>query len=118
MIGRALDSSNDIIVENGAFKLVEDGAEVVQHVRTRLLFYKNEWFLNRNSGVAYFQEIFVKPSNPAATESIIKTEIIRTPGILSLITFAMEFDSVSRKLSITFTAETEFGIIDEVTINV
>lgn len=44
MIGRALDSNNDLIIEGGQLKLVSDGAEAIQHVRTRLQFYLEEWF--------------------------------------------------------------------------
>ncbi len=118
MIGRALDSNNDLIVENGAFKLVQNGSEVVQHVRSRLLFYKNEWFLDRSAGVPYFEEVFVKPSRPDNVESILKSEILQTPGVLSLIEFTMDYDSQTRKLTVTFTAETTYGLIEGETINV
>jgi hypothetical protein len=120
MIGRGLDSNNDLIVENGQFKLVEDGAEVVQHVRTRLLFYKEEWFLNLQAGVPYFQEIFIKPASLANTESIIKSKILNTRHIESLTEFEMQYDNLSRKISISFSAITSFGTIDneKVTINV
>ena len=55
MIGRALDSNNDLVVQPGKLKTVEEGAEVVQHVRSRLLFYLGEWFLDIHAGVPYFK---------------------------------------------------------------
>lgn len=121
MIGRALDSNNDLIVSQGRLKIVEDGAEAVQHVRSRLLFYLEEWFLDLDAGTPYFQQIFVKPANLANIESIIKTRILNTPEILKLIDFSMDYEGgSSRKLSISFSAETTYGIIDneKVTINV
>jgi len=121
MIGRALDSNNDLIVEGGQLKLVEDGAEVVQHVRSRLLFYQEEWFLDLQAGTPYFQQIFVKPSNLANIESIFKTRILETPGVESLTEFEMDYDGGSvRKLTVSFSAQTTFGSIDneKVTINV
>ena len=120
MIGRALDSNNDLIVSSGQFKLVEEGAEVVQHVRTRLQFYMEEWFLNLDSGVPYFQQIFVKPANLSNIESIFKSEILNTSGVLKLTEFTMSYEGgSSRKLTVTFSAETTYGTInnDEVTIN-
>ena len=120
MIGRALDKNNDLIIEQGSLKLVEDGAEVVQHIRTRLQFYRGEWPLNINSGVPYFQEIFTKPINLASIESTFKSIILNTPGVVLLVTFSLEYIGNSeRKLYVNFSAETSFGFIDnaEVTIN-
>lgn len=114
MIGRALNKNNDLVIEDGEFKLVRDGAEVVQHVRTRLQFYANEWFLDLTAGTPYFEQIFIKPVDLANVESILKTRILQTPGVLRLIDFAMSYIGESqRKLTVTFSAETEYGIIDD-----
>lgn len=121
MIGKALDSNNDLIIENGSFKIVDKGAEVVQHVRTRLLTYLNEWFLDRESGVPYFEQVFIKPVNLNNVESILKTTIIRTPGVSELTEFQMVYNIIpDRKIFISFAAETIYGTInnEEVTINV
>jgi hypothetical protein len=120
MIGRALDSNNDLIVENGQLKLVSEGAETVQHVRTRLLFYMEEWFLDLQAGTPYFQEIFTKPANLANIESIFKSRILNTPGVERLTQFAMEYEGNStRRLTVSFSAETIYGTLDQekVTIN-
>jgi hypothetical protein len=121
MIGRALNSSNDLIIENGSLKLVSEGAETVQHVRTRLLFYMEEWFLDLESGVPYFQEVFTKPANLANIESIFKAKILNTPEVESLLEFSMDYQGESsRLLTVSFSAETTYGTIDneKVTINV
>lgn len=121
MIGRALDSNNDLIIERGQFKTVEDGAETVQHVRTRLQFYFEEWFLDLKAGTPYFQQIFTKPANLANIESIFKSRILNTPGVLMLTEFSMDYEGGStRRLSISFSAETTYGVInnEKVTINV
>lgn len=120
MIGRALDSNNDLIVTGGRIKVVDQGAEVVQHVRTRLLFYKEEWFLNQNAGIPYFQEIFTKPTNLANIESIFKSAILNTPGVRKLNEFSLEYEGASsRQLTVFFSAETIYGVVDneKVTIN-
>ena len=121
MIGRALDSNNDLIVNDGRLKIVKDGAEIVQHVRTRLLFYLNEWFLDLNAGTPYFQQIFTKPVNLSNVESILKSRILNTPGVNRLIEFSMDYvGGNERKLTINFSSETDYGFIDktEVTVNV
>ena len=121
MIGRALDSNNDLIIESGKLKLVEEGAETIQHVRTRLQFYMEEWFLDLQAGTPYFQQIFTKPVNLANIESIFKARILGTPEVERLIEFSMDYEGASsRKLTISFSAETTYGTIDneKVTINV
>lgn len=120
MIGRALNSKNDIFLDNGSFAVVRDGPEIVQHVRTRLLFYLEEWFLDKNAGTPYFQEIFRKPANIANAESRIKERILGTPGVLRLLNFTMDYQGANqRRLSVSFSAETTAGTIDntKVTIN-
>tara|TARA_R110000782_G_scaffold21181_2_gene57112 strand:- start:653 stop:1018 length:366 start_codon:yes stop_codon:yes gene_type:complete len=121
MIGRALDSNNDLLISEGRFRVVQDAPEIIQHVRTRLQFYLEEWFLNLNSGTPYFQQIFTKPVNLANIESILKVRILETEGILKLTEFSMTYEGgSSRQLSVSFSAETTSGTIDnnEVTINV
>lgn len=121
MIGRALDSNNDLIVKGARLQLVEDGAEVVQHVRTRLQFYLEEWFLDILSGTPYLQQIFTKPVNLANIESILKTKILNTPEVLRLNEFTLNYEGgSSRLLTASFSADTTFGVIDKekVTINV
>jgi len=121
MIGRALDKNNDLVVLSGTLKTVSDGAEIAQHVRTRLLFYFEEWFLNIQSGTPYFEQIFTKPANLANIESILKTRILSTPGVEKLLEFSMVYEGgSSRELVVFFSAETNFGVIDNegVTINV
>ena len=121
MKGHALNSSNDIFVgPDGSLAMVEDGPQTVQHVRTRLLFYRNEWFLDLQAGTPYFEDIFVKPVDLGRVEGIIKSRILETPGVAQLTQFFLEFDEVTRQLDIRFSAETSFGSIDneEVTINV
>ena len=120
MIEKALDSNNDILIKNGTFATVTDGAQVVQHVRTRLQFYLEEWFLDKTVGTAWFQEIFVKPFNTIVAESIIKARISETPELSQITEFFMDLEDPStRILKVTFSAETSFGLInsEEIFIN-
>lgn len=112
------DSSSEFIIEKGEFVLVEDGAQVVQNVRERLLSYREDFFLDRTQGLPYFQTMFTKPFNLNLTESLLKAEILDTEGVESLLSFATEFESNTRKLTVTFTFQTAFGSVEGVTINV
>lgn len=108
----ALNSSNDIFLTNGRIQRVSEGAQVLQNVRCRLLTYLGEWFLNTQVGVPYFQEIFTKPANLARAESVIKRTILRTTGVEQIISFQLNFNRTTRRLSVEFEAATTFEDIN------
>lgn len=119
MIGHALNSSNDFIIEGGQRKTVRDGAEVVQHVRSRLMLFEEEYALDKTQGTPWYQEVFVRPANLRLVESIIKERILGTDGLDRIIEFNIDsFDAQTRKLTISFSAETTYGLIEGETINV
>jgi hypothetical protein len=113
MISLALNASNDLELDEltGTIKMVSDGDEVCQQVRTRLLFYLGEWFLDTTVGIPYFQEVFTKPAIISLVESRLKDEIISTPGVLSLDSFATNFNSTTRALTVSFSATTIYGSV-------
>ncbi len=121
MIERALDSNNDILIRNGSFATTKDGAQVTQHVRTRLQFYLEEWFADKRAGTPWFQEVFIKPFNVGAVENIIKLRIANTPELDRIIEFSMAVPTpANRQLIVSFSAETTFGVInsDEFFLNI
>ena len=109
MISRSLNTCNDLFLLNGRISTIQDGEEVLQHVRTRLLTYQGEWFLDTAAGIPYLQRILLKPANLSATESLIKSEILQTPGVDGLSSFGLEFNKTTRTLNINFTAQTTYG---------
>ncbi len=111
MISRALNIDNDLCLRNGSIATVTDAEQVAQHVRTRLLFYLGEWFLDLLKGLPYLQQIFVKPANLPLVESLLKAEIARTPEVNRLISYEMEFNKSTRVLRVAFSAETIHGVI-------
>lgn len=117
MKSRALNADNDIFKERGAIALVSDGAEVVQHVRSRLLFYYQECVWDTEAGVPYFQRIFQKPADLSGAEAILKAEIIQTPGVAELLDFGLEFNRQTRFLRVTWQARTTYGSVVGATLN-
>lgn len=101
MIGYALDSNNDLIIRDGTFLLVEGAAQTVQAVRSNLLAYKGEWFLDTEDGVPYFEKIFTRPADLANIESIIKATILNTEGVSGIVEFQTSYDRESRGLTIS-----------------
>ncbi len=114
----SLNSDNDIYLDGGRFVLIEDGAQVAAKLRTNLLTYLGEWFLDLNTGVPYFQEIFVKPVDLANVESILKQTILTTDGVESLTTFETSFDGVLRSFAVQAQVKTIYNTVEEIQVNV
>jgi len=114
----ALDSNNDMYAENGAIKRVLSGAQVVQNVRTRLLTSFSECFLDTTRGVPYFEEILVKPVNLPGAESILKQTISETNGLEELVSFQLQFESATRRLTVIYSATTTAGDAVDATVNI
>jgi len=119
-VSLGLNNNNDIFADQGRIRRVSDGAQISQAVRNRLLMYYGEWFLDTTSGVPYLESVFTRPTDLVVAESIIKSVIVNTPGILSLNEFDMEYNATEdkpvRRLRISFEAESEYGIIENATI--
>jgi len=108
---------------NDAHDMYRNGDEIArlsgieqlrQSIKTRLLFFFNEWFLDSRAGVRWYQEIFVKPANIVIAEALIKKEILETEGVIALLSFDVEFDTSNRHMKVlSFSAKTTYGIIEE-----
>ncbi len=114
----ASDESNNFIIKNGEFVLVEDVDQLVQNVRERLLSYRSDYFLDSTHGLPYIEVIFAKPFNIINAESAIKAEILADSEIEELTSFSSEFDSITRKFTVTVSCTTVYGELNGVTLNV
>ena len=112
MIDIKLDpQTHDIVIHND-LSFVKDIDYVTQKLKLNLWFFLGEWFLETSKGIPYIQEIMGKDTNISQVEAIIKTEILRTPYVNELSKFDLTIDRAQRKMFITFTVNTDFGITD------
>lgn len=103
MIDIKLDPiTNDLVIEDYDFSLVESHQQISQNLSIRLKFFLGEWFLDIFEGVPYYQEIFVKNPNLILIENSIKEEIITTRGVQEIISFSSRYDRQKRLYSIVF----------------
>lgn len=117
--GKDLPASfNDWTVDpaTGTLAVVRDAAAVGQHVRARILAWKNEWFLNPDAGIDWTRYVLGRPpAEREIAEATIKREILATPGVVSILAFESEYDRRSRGLRLTkVTLQTVFDDIADV----
>ena len=102
-------TEHDLVIENHDLQLIDGDDEIRQRLKTRLLLFRGEWFLDTTVGVPYYQDILVKNPNLGNVDAIFKAEILDTVGVNQLIEYQSEYDNSLRKLNVTFTVSTENG---------
>jgi hypothetical protein len=106
--------THDLVVTGGDLELAIDAA---QAVKIRLLFFRDDWFLNRAIGVPYFDQVFVKNPRAEHLAAIYREEIAATPGIVRVDDVNVSIAPQTRRLSVDWSAvttETEIGSVVEV----
>lgn len=76
--------------------------EVAQRLRVRLSSFKGDWFLNLNSGIPFYERVFVKGVDEGLIRSIFYQAILGTAGVSNLISLTYSHDKATRVLSIAF----------------
>lgn len=111
-----LGADGDLVVTAGDLVCVSGAEAIVQAVRSRLQFFKGEWFLDLDAGLPYYQSILVKNPNVNVLQGTFRDEIAETPGIDSVDSLTLLFDRAARTLSVTYTASTDVGQIGETVV--
>lgn len=110
MIDIAVDrTTHDLYLANNDLQLVLNSDQVVQNIKIRLQFFKNEWFLDITPGVPFFEDIFVKNPNIPNIDSIIKAHIVDTPEVEELLEYNSEFDNSTRQYTVDFKVRSVYG---------
>lgn len=104
-----LDTNNDIDLSIDDLVLLDGSESVAQHLRIRFRFFLGEWFLDQRVGIPYFEKILIKNARTAVVTSIFRDVILSTPGVSSVENLGIDLDSLTRRATLTFRANTDFG---------
>lgn len=102
----------DLLVRNNALHLTEGKAAIRQHLQVKFGIFMNEWFLDNNVGVPYYEDILIKNPAYVVVQEDMKSEALDTPGVTTLEKFELEYNSADRLASVTLEADTIDGPID------
>ena len=106
--------THDISFPNGTIAIIFGIDAIVQAIKTRLLFFLGEWFLDNTAGVPWFDSVLKKGVDPKEIASLIKTEILQTEGVNSLLFFDLDFQALPRTLTVMFRVDTIEGETGEI----
>jgi hypothetical protein len=83
--------------------------EIAQTVKTRLRLFLGEYFRDITEGTPWWETILGKDGTLSSKEAAIKNRIIRTAGVVRIVSFSTAFDNNTRIYSVTAGILTTFG---------
>lgn len=105
--------NGDYSFGNNANDFLSGIQAVSQAIKTNLLLLYGEWWESKDEGLPLFQNILGQPGNPEnlqATDLLIQTRILATPGAVSLKSFTSIYEDRTYRLSCI--VETIYGDVD------
>lgn len=106
---RKLDENGDFTFGHGDLDYYKDNPEAVaQAVRTRLMLWAGEWFLNQDEGTPWGLRVLGKNS-AADYDPLIRLRILETRGVNSIEDYSSDWDENTRRLAISATINTTYG---------
>jgi len=104
---RRLGEDGDLVTRGRMFQ--SERQAIAQTIVTRLKLFLGEYFRDVTDGTPWFQQILGKPANLNAVEAILRNRIARSPGVVRLLSFDLQFDLNSRALSVQAQVLTVYG---------
>jgi hypothetical protein len=108
-LDRRLDADGDIYIGEAGSVGITGIDGVAQLVAIALRLFKEEWFLNLNKGMPWFQEIFGEKLDEPLVRKRIAEIVLAVPGVTGITSLNLSFVSSARQLTITLTVRTAFG---------
>lgn len=102
-------TTSDMVHDGHRLQRVSGLDAIAQSLRTRLLFFQGEWFLDEEFGTPYFQTILGKSVPFDAVREVFRQIILDTRGVNTLISLVLAAGSAPREYVLSFRADTDFG---------
>lgn len=106
---RVLSPTGDYTFGQGPGEfLVNSPAAVAQAIGTRLRLWLGEWFLDLTVGVPWITQV-VGTGTSGIRDMVIRTAILNTEGVLSIVSYSSSLDTENRLFSVNATVGTVYG---------
>lgn len=113
----ALSDDHDLDLDLlGRASFVDGADRIAQQIKTTLLAFMGEWFLDTTFGVPYFEDVLVKSPDRASIEAIFRARIRAVPGVTQVQAMQLQMERQLRVLRVTYQADTSFGRLDRVVL--
>lgn len=104
-------NTHDFVLVDGTFDTVEGIAATAQEIKTRILLFKGEYFLDRREGVPYFQELLQKGVPVERVISVMRQVIQSVPSVIDVPRVDVSLDRANRVASVSWEARNTDGTL-------
>jgi len=104
-------TNNDLAIDELNLSVAKGADRVRQQILIKLNLWVSEWFLDTEFGTPYISDILGKQISLNASIAALKKSILEVADVDRINSFSSSFDRQKRKLTITFEANTPFGLI-------
>ncbi|WP_304110493.1 hypothetical protein [Phascolarctobacterium succinatutens] len=111
MLDLALNAKTHDLALNGDVLFIDNVERVAQQIKIQLLTFLGEWFLDVTHGVPYLDYVLVKNPNFTLIRELFREQILKVDGVSNLVSIDIDFESTTRKMLLSYEAETEYGMI-------
>lgn len=108
----ALSASHDLDLSNGDMALIDGAEQVRQQVLIKLKLWQGEWFLDTGFGTPYLDGILGRQLTLSGAIIALRKSVLEVEGVRAITALTYDYDSRARHLTVNFTAETPFGLIE------
>jgi len=109
-----LTGAGDIDITGGTLNIVDDDSAVKEQLKVNMTLFKNDWFLNQDEGIDYFEKVFGKKYITIEMISQLKLAILETVGVQTIKDFSAELAD-DRELMVSYKVLTQFSEIADTT---
>lgn len=107
---RALDANGDYTFGQGSDNfLVDNPACVAQAVKTGLLLWQGEWYLDTTAGMAWGTQV-LGSGTQSLYDQAIKAKILSVQGVKDIVSYSSSLNTANRVLTVDCTVDTIYGI--------
>jgi len=102
-------TSWDVTVSNNDIVFVTGADAVAQRCKYKLQLFKNEWFLDKDAGTPWLEEILGQKLPIELARSIFYNLLIQVEGVASIDQLEVSIDGSTRAGTVTYALSTVFG---------
>ncbi len=106
---RKLDAAGDMMFGRGQADLYRDQPEApAQAVKTRLMLWQGQWFLDLRAGMTYEVDVLGKYTEDRR-DPVIREYVLATQGVTEIVTYGSQHNRDTREFAVQITINTDYG---------
>lgn len=82
---------------------------VTQAIELAVTLFEGEWFLDRELGVAYYQDVLGQKFDQTAVIATFRENILDVDDVTEIVTLAASFNAATREVTVNWEVLTPFG---------